>query len=117
MLSSIGIELTSPSELILIANGLHTTHSKGLDRIDPKIAKFSIEAILSPLAAVINCFLTSIPDSLKIAKVIPIFKTGDKKQIDNYRPISILPYFSKFKKKIMHGRIMSFVITKNILFN
>ena len=36
------------------------------------------------------------PDSLKIAKVTPIFKSGDKDNVINYRPISILPAFSKF---------------------
>jgi len=45
VVSSIGIELTSPSEILLIAKELHKTHSMGLDEIDPIIAKSSIDAI------------------------------------------------------------------------
>jgi len=118
-LTSIGIELTSPSELVSIANEFHTTQSEGMDKINPKIARGSIDSISAPLAAIINCSLISgiIPDSLKLAKVIPVFKTGDKKRIENYRPISILPYFSKFFEKVMHIRIMSFITMRDTLFN
>ena len=35
------------------------------------------------------------PDNLKIAKVAPIFKIGDESLLTNYRPISVLPFFSK----------------------
>ena len=41
------------------------------------------------------------PDSLKITKVTPIFKSGDKNNLSNYRPISILPVFSKVLEKII----------------
>ena len=41
------------------------------------------------------------PVSLKIAKVTPIFKSGAKDNISNYRPISILPVFSKVLERIM----------------
>ena len=42
------------------------------------------------------------PEKLKIAKVIPVFKKGDKENIENYRPISILPVFSKALERIMY---------------
>ena len=45
------------------------------------------------------------PDSLKIAKVTPIFKSGAKNNISNYRPISILPVFSKVLERIMYNRV------------
>lgn len=113
--SSIGIELTSPAEVILVAKELRPTHSRGLDEIDPQIAKFTIEATSIPLAEVMNCSILTgtVPTSLKIAKIIPIFKGGDKQKICNYRPISILPYFSKFFEKIIYGRVMSYITSKN----
>src|SRR6218665_3132342 len=95
--SSIGMELT-PAEIILTAGELRTTHSRGLDDIDPQLAKYAIEATSIPLTEIINCSIINgvVPNSLKIAKITPIFKAGDRNQLSNYRPISILPYFSKF---------------------
>ena len=48
------------------------------------------------------------PDSLKLAKVIPIFKNGKKNDVSNYRPISLLSVFSKLYEKVMHSRILKF---------
>ena len=39
------------------------------------------------------------PDPMKLAKIVPIFKSGDKKIISNYRPISVLTFFSKIFEK------------------
>lgn len=79
--SSIGIELTTPAEIVSIAKELRPTHSSGLDDIDPQIANSAIEATSIPLAKIINCSIVSgiVPSSLKIAKIIPIFKSGEKK--------------------------------------
>jgi len=55
------------------------------------------------------------PSKLKYALIKPIFKNGDKKKIANYRPISLLPSFSKILEKIMYSRLMNYVVTNNIL--
>ena len=57
----------------------------------------NVHIICKPLSYIINLSLStgSVPDNIKVARVIPIFKSGDKDQIPNYRPISILPCFSK----------------------
>ena len=47
------------------------------------------------------------PDVLKIAKVIPIFKKGDKSNLNNYRPISLLPVLSKVLEKVINKQITS----------
>ena len=55
------------------------------------------------------------PDSLKIAKVTPIFKSGDKDNVSNYRPISILPVFSKALERIMHNKVYNNLDSKGLL--
>ena len=56
------------------------------------------------------------PDSLKIAKVTPIFKPGDKENVSNYRPISILPVFSKNFERIMYNRVYNHLDSKGLLY-
>ena len=56
-----------------------------------------------------------LPTRLKYATIKPIFKNRDKKNVANYRPISILPSFSKILEKIMYIRLMNHLETKNIL--
>ena len=49
------------------------------------------------------------PDKLKMARVVPIFKKGDKSIPGNYRPISILPIISKLFEKLVNNRIVNFL--------
>ena len=56
------------------------------------------------------------PDSLKLAKVTPIFKSGDKYNVSNYRPISILPVFSKVLERIMYNRVYNHLDSKGLLY-
>ena len=65
--------------------------SPGCDHISPFVMK------QEPITVLINnSFYHGIfPDELKLARVVPIFKSGDSSKINNYRPISILPFFSQ----------------------
>ena len=55
------------------------------------------------------------PDSLKIAKIVPIHKKGDSRIPSNYRPISILPYLSKIFEKVIFYRLINHLAMNNIL--
>ena len=79
--------------------------------------KQSISFIAERLTKIINCSLTTgnVPNLLKIAKVCPIFKTGSKSEFSNYRPISILPAFSKFVEKLINNRLWAYVSKLDIL--
>ena len=65
----------------------------------------------SPLTYVINkSFETDkFPNLLKIAKIIPIFKSSDKTMVSNYRPISVLPVFAKVYEKIIANHLLEFL--------
>mgnify|MGYP000067681235 CR=1 FL=1 len=72
---------------------------------------------MEPLVDICNSSLTlgQFPDYFKIAKIIPIFKKGQKCSIENYRPISILSVFSKILEKVMYNRLVPFLEKYNIL--
>ena len=55
------------------------------------------------------------PGSLKIAKVTPIFKSADKDNVSNYRPISIFPVFSKVLERTMYNRVYNYLDFKDHL--
>jgi hypothetical protein len=55
------------------------------------------------------------PIRLKYAVIKPIFKTGDRSDISNYRPISLLPSFSKVFEKVLYVRMYQYLINNNIL--
>ena len=46
---------------------------------------------------------------MKLAKVIPIFKNGDKHPFQNYRPVSVLPCLSKIFERLMYDRLITFI--------
>jgi len=59
-----------------------------------------------------------VPDQLKIARVCPIFKSGDQTDFTNYRPISVLPAFSKiFEKNIYSSHTSDDLFRKALCFN
>ena len=96
----------TPNELSEISNSFRSGKSAGHDRIPISIIKQSIQIIAEPLAHIINLAITRgiVPDQMKIARVVPLFKTGDRSLFTNYRPVSILPSFSKFLKKVVNSR-------------
>ena len=56
------------------------------------------------------------PEKNKIAKVILVFKIGDKENVENYRTISTLPVFSKVLERIMYNRSYEYFMNNNLLY-
>ena len=52
---------------------------------------------------------------LKTSIIVPVYKVGDKQEFNNYRPISLLPCFSKVLEKIMHKKLINYVNKMGIL--
>ena len=107
---------TDREEIIGIINKLEGKKSSGHDEIDNFLLKTIILSIATPLAYIFNLSLSSgiVPDNIKIAKVIPIFKKGDTSETKNYRPISILPSLSKVLERIVFIRTTDFLNKHNI---
>jgi hypothetical protein len=110
---------TNALEVTNIVTNLNNKTSYGHDEIPLFIFKKSIGAVTEVLVALVNYSLSTgtVPDNLKIAKVCPIFKAGSENLVSNYRPISVLPSFSKLFEKVVYARLEVFVRKKNILTN
>ena len=55
-------------------------------------------------------------DKLKIARVTPLFKGDENYELGNYRPVSVLPCFSKILEKIMNNRVYKYLTDNNMLY-
>jgi len=88
-----------------------------INSISVKLLKYSRDFLSQPISHLINMsFIYGIfPDLYKKACVTPIFKKGNALDINNYRPISILPLYSKIIEKCMARRLMSFFDLYSIL--
>ena len=56
-------------------------------------------------------------DKLRISRLIPLFKAGDPVNISNYRPMSVLPCFSKMLEEIMYSRLYKYLTIEEILYH
>ena len=108
---------TTPAEINNINLHSKSKKSTGFDNIDSYIVKQIAPQIVNQLANIFNkSFLTgNVPSKLKIAKVIPLYKTKDPALFSNYKPISLLPFFSKILERLMYNRLYNLLTEDNIL--
>jgi hypothetical protein len=113
---NIKYQYTSTKEIEKISS-LKSKNSHGYDEISVNVLKFSSPYISSPLCHICNkMFSTRIfPERLKYAVIKPIFKNGDRNNVSNCRPISLLPAFSKVFEKVLYVRMYQHLIDNDIL--
>ena len=76
--------------------------SKDYNDINMFLVKSTFDAVVHPFLYMCNLSFTKgvFPDEVMIAKVVPLFKSGDDNTFNNYRPVSLLPQFSKILEKL-----------------
>lgn len=98
---------------------LSLPNKPGLDYhgLNAIIIKSSLDSLVEPLTVIFNKCLDegNWPLSLKISKIIPVFKKGNECDLGNYRPIAIVPVISKIFEKILKGKLISYLETKSLL--
>ena len=106
------------SEVIKTIDKLPSKTSSGVDGISTVLLKHIKHEISKPVTLILNqCLATGIfPDKLKIAKVVPIYKSEDDNIFNNYRPISVLPALSKVFEKIIFNQTYSHFDDHNLFF-
>ena len=110
--------IVTQDEVFHLVSALKDT-SSGIDNISVKLVKAIIPCILPHLTHLVNLCLTKniFPNIFKTAVITPIFKAGSRNQFSNYRPISVLPIFSKILERIMYQQLITFISDNNILYS
>jgi len=117
-LQSLFLSPTDETEVLKVINNLKNTNAAGWDDIPTSVVKASANQIASALSAIINLsFHTgTFPKKLKYSEVKPIFKSKSKSDMSNYRPIALLPVFSKIFEKIFLFRLLNFLEKHKMLY-
>lgn len=108
---SIFFEPTDCNEINNIILSLKRNTAPGHDNISMLDLINIKDYILNILVQLINEALSTgvFPSDLKISKICPIYKSGSKTQLNNYRPISIVSVLSKIIETVIKKRMMSFI--------
>uniref|UniRef100_A0A8C6NYB4 Reverse transcriptase domain-containing protein n=1 Tax=Nothobranchius furzeri TaxID=105023 RepID=A0A8C6NYB4_NOTFU len=115
-INSMFLHEISETDVVNTVRKFKNKKSTDINEIDMGIIKEVIFSIVRPLTYIYNLSLQKghFPKTMKITKVIPTFKTGNKHSMENYRPIAIIPQFSKILEKLFVNQLDVY-ITKNKL--
>ena len=108
---------TNPTEIIRIIQNLKSHKEFGPDGIPAEVIKHCASVLAPLLSDLINLSFSQgcFPSCLGAAKVIPLHKSGDKANMTNYRPISLLSVISKIFERVMYLRISEFLERHQLL--
>ena len=100
-------------------DNLNISKSTGPFSIPVKVFKILRSFLSAPLSYVINYSFSNgvVPDKFKLARVIPIYKKGNKSILPNYRLISLILVFSKIMEKLMYNRLIDFLKKNNVFYS
>ena len=102
---------STPSEVVSIVLSLKNSKCEGVDGLSMSLIKETFDLLAAPLSHICNLSFEHgvFPDKLKIAKILPVFKSDDPSLFSNYRRISILPCLSKVLEELFYLRLSEFL--------
>ena len=89
----------------------------GIHSIPNRALKEGVKLIAPSLCDTFNCaiYTKTYPADLNIAKRSAIFKSGDKEDINNYRPISVIPTLARVFERLIYNQIYDYLTVNNLL--
>ena len=109
----------SVTQVIKVLKKLINGKATGIHAIPNKVLKDTADIIARSLTDIFNFSVTSkvFTDDLKVGKVAPAFKSGDRDNLNNYRPISVLPTVARVFEKIPYGQVYDYFTSSKLLGN
>ena len=112
------IALLTIKQTIAIIDKISSNKASGYDGLRVRVLKKIVPVFANPLCKLLNLSIStnSFPSHWKIAKVTPLHKWGARNDINNYRPISVLPILSKILEKHVASSLSVFLRDNNLLY-
>ena len=104
--------------IVKLLNKLNKSKGAGLDKLSSRLIRECADLISPYISTIFNCCLTTgiFPDDWKLAKAVtPIFKQGDRSDMNNYGPISVISGIAKVFERIIYNQLSSYLSENNIL--
>ena len=104
-------------DIIEVVKEIDSNKSASIDNISTRVLKDAFEYLTKQLTHMFNCSLKmcSFPNSWKKATVVPLQKSGDKSNVNNLRPVSLLPLPGKLLEKLFHKRVSQYLEGNGLL--
>ena len=114
---SFTIKPVHPDEILKIISGLKSTQSCGVDNVDSRVIKLVQQELVPVITHVVNLSIKyrSFPHQWKLAKIIPLHKKNEVIYPENYRPVSLLPVFSKILERAIFCQVVQFMEENELL--
>ena len=98
-------------DIIQVVKEIDSNKSASVDNLSTRILKDAFEYLPTQLTYMFNCSLQtcSFPDEWKKATVVPLQKTGEKSNVNNLRPVSLLPLPGKLLEKLFHKKVSDYL--------
>ena len=95
---------------------IESSKATGVDKLSGRFLKDGANILAKLISALYNLSISQgvFPSVFKVAKLKPIFKKEKKTDPSNYRPISLLPSFSKITERVIHDQTNAFLFDEDI---
>ena len=108
---------TSTTKVFSLLNKLNKSKATGLDKKSGRLLQECADLISSPICISFNQSISEgvFPDDWKSARVAPLFKQGDRDDLNNYRPISVISVVAKVFERIIYDQVYVYLEEHNII--
>lgn len=107
----------SPQVVNEIVNKFKSSNSVDVYDLSSNLVKRVVDCFAQPLTYCINkCLVNGVfPEILKVSRVVPVYKKGPTDCPSSYRPISLIPIFSKIFESVIHKQLLDYINEYNII--